>query len=94
MSELSKGLDLNSSAVSTLVSRMEKKGFLKRTFGSEDRRAVFVQLTKKGDKLRNQVREKMDLLNRTITEGLSQKDIENLQDTVTILKKNSRKKTR
>ncbi len=93
MSELSSGIDINSSAVSTMVSRMEKRGFLKRTFGIRDRRTVNVQLTKKGYKLRDQIRGKMDLLTRTITENLSQKDIKTLRDIVTTLKKNRRKKT-
>ena len=93
MSELSSGIDINSSAVSTMVSRMEKRGFLKRTFGIRDRRTVNVQLTKKGYKLRDQIRGKMDLLTRTITENLSQKDIKTLRDIITTLKKNRRKKT-
>lgn len=94
MGELSSGLNLNNSAVSTLVSRMEKNGLLKRTFGSRDRRTVFVQLTEKGDELRSQVREKMDQLHNAINEDLTQSDIENLQKIVTTLQKNSSKKTK
>ena len=91
MGELSKGLNLNSSAVSTLVSRMEKNGLLIRTFGSRDRRTVFVQLTKNGDELRNQIREKMDQLHNAINQNLTKSDIENLQKIVTTLQKNSSK---
>ena len=91
MSELSKGLQLNSSAVSTLVSRMEKNGLLIRTFGSRDRRTVFVRLTKKGNELRNQVREKMDELHSAINQNLTQSDIAKLQNIVTTLQKNSSK---
>ena len=91
MSELSKKLELNGSAVSTLVSRMEKNGLLVRTFGSLDRRKVFVQLTKKGDELKNQVREKMDLLHQSVTENLTQADIEKLEEIVMTVKKNSLK---
>ena len=94
MSELSKGLDLNTSAVSTLVSRMEKNGFVIRTFGTKDRRTVFVQLTKKGYELREQVRGKMDLLCQTITENLAPADIDKLVEIVTTIRKNSRKKDR
>ena len=91
MSELSKNLNLNNSAVSTLVSRMERNGFLIRTFGTRDRRTVYVQLTKLGNELRNQVREKMDLLHQAITENLSQMDIEKLQKTISTIEKNSLK---
>ena len=71
ISHLSKNLNLNSSAVSILVSKMEKNGYLERTFGARDRRTVLVQLTKKGDELRDQVRLKMDLLNQSITENIT-----------------------
>ena len=70
---------------------MEKNGLLVRTFGSLDRRKVFVQLTKKGDELKNQVREKMDLLSQSVSENLTQADIEKLQEIVSTVKKNSRK---
>jgi DNA-binding MarR family transcriptional regulator len=70
---------------------MEKNGLLKRTFGNRDRRTVFVQLTKKGEELRSQVREKMDQLHNAINENLSQTDVENLQKIVTTLQKNSSK---
>jgi len=92
MSELSKGLNLNSSAVSALVTRMEKKGLLERTFSTIDRRIVFVSLTKKGNEFRNLIREKMDLLNQSITEDLSQMDIEKLYEIITTIKNNSLKK--
>lgn len=91
MSELSKYLNLNNSAVSSLVSRMEQNGFLERTFGTRDRRTVYVQLTKLGDELRYQVRGKMDLLHQAITENLSQVDIEKLQESISTIEKNSRK---
>ena len=91
MSELSKDLNLNNSAVSSLVSRMEQNGFLERTFGTRDRRTVYVQLTIIGDELRNQVRAKMDLLHQAISENLSQMDIENLKEIISTIEKNSLK---
>lgn len=91
ISDLSKNLNLNSSAVSILVSKMEKNGYLERTFGARDRRTVLVQLTKKGDELRDQVRLKMDLLNQSITENLTQTDIDKLQEIVSAIKTNSLK---
>ena len=53
MNDLSKALDLDSSAVSTLVARMEKKGLVVRTHGTEDRRTVFVALTENGEAVRH-----------------------------------------
>jgi DNA-binding MarR family transcriptional regulator len=93
MSELSKGLDLHGSAVSALVSRMEKKGLLARSYGSRDRRTVFVQLTKKGNELRKDIRQQMDLLEKAITKNLTQSDIKKLQEIIATIKANSTKTT-
>lgn len=92
MGELSKGLNIYNSAISTLVSRMEKNGLLIRTHGNEDRRTVFIQLTEKGDALRKQVREKFDQLNHAMTGNLTQTEIQKLQQIVTTLSNKNNKK--
>lgn len=79
MNQLSKGMKLEGSAISTLVSRMEKKSLLKRTHGVEDRRAVFVQLTTEGNELRNKLREKTGFLTDSIRENISDDDVKKLQ---------------
>lgn len=48
MNALSEAMLLDSSAVSTLVSRMEKKGWVHRDHGTVDRRTVFVKITDEG----------------------------------------------
>lgn len=45
---IARHLDLDSSAVSTLIARYERKDYVVRTHGKEDRRNVFVNLTLKG----------------------------------------------
>jgi DNA-binding MarR family transcriptional regulator len=88
MQQLAAKLQLDGSAVSTLVSRMEKKGLLKRTHGTEDRRTVFVQLTKEGDDLRNELRKKTGLLTEGISKNLADEDLKKLQDIVKTIAKN------
>jgi len=82
MNELSSGMNLDSSAVSTLVSRMEKNGLVKRTHGTQDRRTVFVQLTKQGSELRDQLRTKFGALTSNINDNISAEDIATLQGIV------------
>jgi DNA-binding MarR family transcriptional regulator len=48
MLELAAALGLDKSSVTGLVDRAERRGLVKRSFGKEDRRAVFVALTPAG----------------------------------------------
>lgn len=90
MNDLSKGMNLDSSAVSTLVSRMEKNGLLKRTHGTHDRRTVFVQLTKQGSELRDSFRTKFGTLNDNIGNNISEDEIATLQRIVAKLNLNQK----
>ena len=51
LGELSKKMYLHPSTISGVVDRLEKKGFVVRDRGQEDRRVVKVQLTSNGKKL-------------------------------------------
>lgn len=88
MNQLSKGMDLDSSAVSTLVARMEKKSLLMRIHGTTDRRNVYVKLTKEGNELRDKIRLKLDLLTESIGRNISAKDVKTLQKMVSTIAKN------
>jgi len=91
MNELSKGMNLDSSAVSTLVSRMEKKSLVKRTHGTEDRRTVFVKLTQEGFDAREKLRVNFDGLTNDISEDISPKDVATLQEIVGKIAKNHKR---
>ncbi len=88
MNELSKGMNLDSSAVSTLISRMEKKGLVKRTHGTEDRRTVFVKLTKEGHEAREKLRNNFGDLTNSIGENISGGDVATLREIVGKVAKN------
>lgn len=91
MNELSKGMNLDSSAVSTLISRMEKKSLVTRTHGTEDRRTVFVKLTKEGHEAREKLRGNFDGLTDHIGEDISPDDIATLQEIVAKIANNHKK---
>lgn len=91
MNELSKGMNLDSSAVSTLVSRMEKKSLVQRTHGTEDRRTVFVKLTQEGYDAREKLRTNFEGLTDSIGENISSKDVATLQEIVGKISKNHKK---
>lgn len=88
MNELSQGMNLDSSAVSTLISRMEKNSLVKRTHGTKDRRTVFVKLTKEGYDKRELIRKKFGELQDNVGGNISQSDIAKLEEIVCKLSKN------
>ncbi len=68
MSEIARRMGHSTAAATGLVDRLEKLGFVQRTHSREDRRKVLVQITRKGSRLVDHVR------NRIVTsvEGLMQ----------------------
>jgi DNA-binding MarR family transcriptional regulator len=79
MNELSSAMHLDGSAVSTLISRMEKKALVVREHGVEDRRVVFVKLTKEGHDFRESLRSQVKILTKNVTKNITRSDIESLQ---------------
>ena len=82
MNSLSKELELDSSAVSTLISRMEKKGLVVRTHGKEDRRVVFVALTENGESIKHLNQSNIEQMDKDIRSMLSQAEVEALESIV------------
>lgn len=79
MNELSTAMHLDGSAVSTLISRMEKKSFVIREHGVKDRRVVYVKLTKEGHDFRENLRSQVEVLTKNATKDISESDIRELQ---------------
>ena len=86
--QLSEGMGLDSSAVSTLVARMEKKGLIKRTHGVEDRRTVFVELTMEGNELKEDMNAKADLLADSMNINITEEESKVLHSIVMKIKLN------
>ena len=75
MNDLSEEINLDSSAVSTLISRMEKKGLVERNHGTEDRRTVFVALTENGEAVRHINQKNINALDSDVYERLTADEI-------------------
>jgi DNA-binding MarR family transcriptional regulator len=88
MQQLAEKMYLDGSAISTLVSRMEKKSLLKRTHGKKDRRKVFVQLTEEGYELKQSLQESLHLLGVSLKNNLQEESIRDLKKTVKIISDN------
>ena len=88
MNELSKGMNLDTSAVSTLISRMENKGLVIRTHGTKDRRTVFVKLTQKGSDAKEDLRKNFERVTDDMSANISTVEIEKLQEIVEKVAKN------
>ena len=74
MMELATALELDKSSVTGLVGRAEKRGLVRRTSTSDDRRAVHVTLTEKGRKLVEKVAKQGEGELGVIVEGMSETD--------------------
>ena len=59
MSEIAKRMGHSTAAATGLVDRLEKLGYVQRAHSKEDRRKVLVQITKKGSKLVDSIRQEV-----------------------------------
>jgi DNA-binding MarR family transcriptional regulator len=74
--EIRKFLNLNSSTVSGIINRLEKKGYLARLPKSGDKRVINIALTSAGDKLLSNI---PPLLHEQLSEKLQKLDSEKMQ---------------
>ncbi|MBP1970269.1 DNA-binding MarR family transcriptional regulator [Virgibacillus natechei] len=80
LSDLLPKVGLSHSALSRLVSRMEKyrgESLIERTTDEKDKRSVDVLLSEEGERL---AEEMLSLLNNTLNKQLSEKDINKIKD--------------
>lgn len=76
LTELADLLDLNKSAVTGLVQRMERAGTLRRSPNPDDGRGSRLEVTARGDELRERARPLIRRLNAELTSGFSPEEIE------------------
>ena len=90
---VSKRLHVDSSFVTTQSKLLEKKGFLRRKTSSEDARIVQMSLTDKTYKHLAGLAERQEALNAFIFAELNDKQLDDLNDTLTALKNRLEKAT-
>ena len=73
--ELAEHLNLNRSAITRLLDRLEKKGLVIRVSSTEDKRSVFVELSQSGLSIVQKLAEIARETNNRILSGLSAQEI-------------------
>ncbi len=76
LSELAELLDLNKSAVTGLVQRMERAGTLRREPNPDDARGSLLYVTPKGHEVRERAKPLLRKLNAELTHGFSPAEID------------------
>ena len=80
--QIANDMNLNSSAVSSLIARMEKNNLVERIHDLKDRRVVNVRLTEEGVKLKNRLKGKIKKLEAMISSGINEQELNTLKKIV------------
>ncbi|MHB1315847.1 MAG: MarR family winged helix-turn-helix transcriptional regulator [Christensenellales bacterium] len=80
--QISEALCLDTSTISGVLDRMQKKDLIDRLTDSDDRRSVQVTITEKGRKLREPVQKIVDDVNLEVMQIFTEPERENLRDTL------------
>ena len=90
-SQLAETLHLDSSTVTGILSRLQDKGLIIRSFNTGDRRKVIVHLTDEGRALEKPVIEIIERLNHELTDGISEADMEVFHKVIGTITENAEK---
>jgi DNA-binding MarR family transcriptional regulator len=69
-SQLAQAMRLDTSSITGILGRLEKKNLIDRVYSQEDRRSVYIHLREEGQALWEQVDKVIDEANEKITRGL------------------------
>ncbi len=89
-SQLAQTLQVDSSTVTGLLERLERKQLIVRRYSQEDRRSVFVCLEEGGRKLQDEIEEAISEANAAIMNGMTAEEIQRLKDQCGLMKENAR----
>lgn len=78
MNKLSEYFKVSPAAISQMIGKLEKQGWLERFVGTEDRRNVNVQLTEKGKNILHKCEEKMSKRVRRLIDHIGEEDSDTL----------------
>lgn len=80
-------LDLESSSMTGLLDRLEKKGFIERRPDPSDRRSILIFLTSRGITARDSIKSLVDQLDRKVQEALSAEDVKAFRRIISVIGK-------
>jgi MarR family transcriptional regulator, multiple antibiotic resistance protein MarR len=88
-SDLCKGISYDAGAMTRMLDRLESKGLIRRTRGSDDRRVVYLELTEQGHQAFPRMRlVSLGVVNRFLR-GFSQAEARQLEDFLTRMLENA-----
>ena len=88
-SQLAETLHLDSSTVTGILSRLQDKGLIIRSFNTGDRRKVIVHLNDEGRALEKPVSEIIERLNHELTDGISETDMDVFHKVISTITENA-----
>ena len=74
MSDIAKILSRDKSTITTLIAKMEKNGYLKKTHCKEDKRVYYISLTNKAYKIQNKFQKMSEYIINISYKGFSEED--------------------
>ncbi|HET7578824.1 MAG TPA: MarR family transcriptional regulator [Bacillales bacterium] len=83
-SDLSKAFYVKKSAVTAIINRLEKKGFIQRIRSNEDRRVVYLKLTEEGESFHQELSERV---NQMLSRIISRFDVDEVESFMKTYKK-------
>ena len=88
-SQLAQALRLDTSSITGVLSRLEKKGLIDRVYSQEDRRSVSIHLREEGEALWAQVDRVIESANAKITRGLDAEHYAQFLDALALIERNT-----
>jgi MarR family transcriptional regulator, organic hydroperoxide resistance regulator len=86
--QLAQYLGKDKTNIARMASNLEKKGFIKRNFCSEDRRSLELYLTETGEELKEQVLPVAERFNDVVTDGITDEELKELDRLLTKMENN------
>lgn len=87
-SQLSQELYLDSSTITGILSRMEKKGLVERVHSEVDRRTVIVHILPAGERLRPEIERTIEQANIDVLAGIDAHKLSNFKECLNIINSN------
>lgn len=88
-SQLAQALRLDTSSITGILGRLEKKGLIDRVYSQEDRRSVSIHLREEGKDLWKQVDRVIEEANAKILDGLDPKLYQQFLSVIQVIERNT-----
>ena len=88
-SQLAQAMHLDTSSITGILGRLEKKNLISRVYSQEDRRSVSIYLREEGKQLWSQIDHVIDEANAKIISGFNEKDYSQFLSYLTMIENNT-----